>query len=147
MRDLASGRARRLSGLPLAVKKSVRMVGGKKNIIIRYRLTNASSGRIKFLFAAQATLKLKDAHVNRIGEAQGIRRFAVIDPIKRLQVSWVFSKAAHLWYFPLESGKGIRRTYHGVSLSYLWPLVLPPHGSWEVTYQMRITPPDGLPSN
>lgn len=143
MRDFAQGRAQELEKLPLTVKKSVRTVKGERGKIIRYHLTNASGQRLKFLFATQTVLDLKDAHVNRMGEANGVRRFAVVDPIRRLQVSWALSKAARIWYFPLESGQGMRRTYQGVSLSYLWPLTLAPRGSWEVTFRMKVGPPDG----
>ena len=143
VRDFAQGRAQALKDLPLTVKKSVQTVKGRREKIIRYHLTNASSRRLKFLFAAQTVLDLKDAHVNRMGEADGVRRFAVVDPIRRLQVSWALSRAARLWYFPLESGQGMRRTYQGVSLSYLWPLTLAPRGSWEVTFQMKMGPPNG----
>lgn len=145
--DLYRRRARPMNDLPLEVKKAVRKSGGRKNLKIHYRLTNTSSRRLKFLFATQTTLPLKDAHVNRVGQAQGILRFAVVDPMRRLQVSWVLSKAAHLWYFPLESGRGMRRLYHGVSLSYLWPLTLSAGDSWEVTYRMKVAPPDGFLSN
>ena len=132
---------------PVKLSKTIQMgVPKERSVRVAYRLTNLASRHLTFLFGSESSLNLKDAHVNRIGEAQGVRRFSVTDPASHLRVSWVLSAAARLWHFPLEtvsdSERGLERNYQGVSLTWLWPLALPPKGSWTVRWEMSIDEAD-----
>ena len=132
---------------PIHLTKKIEIFKKERVVTVTYRIANPASETTSFLFGSEINLGLKDAHVNRVGEADGIRRFAVVDPSVRLQVSWDFNRAARLWYFPLEtvsdSDRGLERTYQGVSLTFLWPLALSSHGSWGVTWTFRVESPDG----
>ncbi len=126
---------------PLTLKKTVTLPAKGRAITVTYQWANASAHPVSFLFGSETNLALKDAHVNRIGQARGIRRFSVTDPAARLSVGWAFSRPAQLWHFPLEtvsdSERGMERTYQGVSLTFLWPLTLSGRGSWQVRWEVR----------
>ena len=168
LRDFAEGRFHELPALPagscsarveegkgfirsildrrtplLQVAKSVTLPTRGRRVLFAHRLTNLSGRRMDFLFGTGLTLNLKDAHVNRVGEAPGVRQFAVLDPAARLEVRWRFSRPARIWYFPLESGSGARRVYRGVKLTGLWPVKLPPGKSWQLQWQLEIGEPSG----
>ena len=132
---------------PLSLTKKIRLTGRGRAVAVSYQLVNTSNRRLEFLFGNESSFSLKDAHVNRIGEADGIERFAVTDPAAHLQICWAFSRPARLWYFPLEtvsdSDRGMERTYQGVNLTFLWPLTLEPNGSWTVSWRFQIESLDG----
>ena len=136
-------RKARLGKAALRVAKTVTLPARGRRALFAHRLTNESDRSLEFLFASEFTLSLKDAHVNRIGEAPGVKRFAVLDPAAGLNVAWVFSRPARLWYFPLESGSGRRRLYHGVKLTGVWPVKLAPRKSWTVRWEWKVEEPDG----
>ncbi len=123
--------------------KTVTLPARGRKIFFTHRVTNVSDRPAEFLFGTGVTLSLKDAHVNRTGEAPGVRRFAVLDPAARLQVSWVFDRPARLWYFPLENGSGAQRIYQGVKLTGVWPVGLPPKRSWQIHWELNVEEPDG----
>ena len=127
----------------VAYTKTVALSPTARTMRVRQRLRTLSSRRQSFLFATEINLGLKDAHVNRVGEADGIRRFAMVDPAARLQVSWSLGRSARLWYFPLESGSGLDRIYQGVRLAWVWPVRLSPRRTWEIRWEMTIGTPDG----
>lgn len=114
-----------------------------RTVRVRQRLSARLGPRQGFLFATEVNLGLKDAHVNRVGEARGVRRFAVVDPAARLQVSWSFSRPARLWYFPLELGSGLDRVYQGVRLAWVWPVRFRQRRTWEIRWEMTIGAPRG----
>ncbi|MBI3333116.1 MAG: DUF1926 domain-containing protein [Candidatus Omnitrophica bacterium] len=127
---------------PVRLRKSVTLPADGRRFTVAHQLLNGSVRPLKFLFGSEMNFGLKDAHLNRIGEAEGIRRFELVDPSARLKVSWTFSRPARLWYFPLEtlsdSERGMERTYQGVNLTFLWPLTLAPRGSWTVTGEIEM---------
>ncbi len=127
---------------PLKITKTIGIAAELRLLKGAYQLINRSTHRLAFLFGSELNLNLKDAHVNRMGEAQGVKRFSVTDPAFRLEVSWKFDREARLWYFPIEtvsdSERGMERTYQGVSLTFLWPITLSPGGSWKVHWEMAI---------
>lgn len=127
----------------LIVEKSVKLPARGRRVIFSHRLENRSGRQVNFLFVTSSTFTLKDAHVNRTGEAPGVRRFAVLDPAARLQVGWTFARAARLWYFPLETGSGESRAYRGVTLAGAWPVRLPPRGAWRISWELNIEEPSG----
>jgi len=127
----------------LTITKSVTLPARGRRILFAHEVANASDRPTEFLFGTEITLNLKDAHVNRTGEVPGVRRFAVLDPAARLQVSWVFDRPAQLWYFPLEAGSGTRRVYQGVKLTGVWPVKLLPKRSWQVRWELKIEEPRG----
>ncbi len=135
----------RLNGVrrPVKMRKTVTLPSRGRKVLFTQQLSNPSASPISFLFASELNLNLKDAHVNRTGEAPGVQRFAVVDPAARLQVSWVFSRPARLWYFPLERGSGPDRVFEGVSLTGVWPVRLRPRGSWRVRWEVGVGVPDG----
>ena len=136
-------RQARLGKAALRVAKEVTLPARGRRALFAHRLTNDSNVPLEFLFASEFTLSLKDAHVNRVGDAPGVRRFAVLDPAAGLNVAWVFSRPARLWYFPLESGSGRRRVYHGVKLTGVWPVKLAPRQSWAVRWEWKVEEPGG----
>lgn len=132
---------------PMTIKKTLTLPSKGRVLRFTHQLINPSTHPLSFLFGTELNLSLKDAHVNRIGEASGIRRFNVVDPAVRLEALWGFSRPARLWHFPLEtvsdSERGMERTYQGVSLTFLWPITLEPCGSWAVEWEWRIEAPHG----
>ncbi len=127
----------------LKARKTAALSSRGRSVVFTHRLTNTSGRPMKFLFASEVTFNLKDAHVNRLGEAPGVRRFAVLDPAARLQVSLAFSRPARLWHFPLETGTGARRVYRGVKLAGVWPVSLPARGSWDLKWKLSVEDPGG----
>jgi len=127
---------------PLRLRKTVTLTAKDRLVTVTHQLVNSSTQPLSFLFGSELNLGLKDAHVNRTGQAQGIRRFALVDPSLRLKVSWVLHREARLWYFPLEtvsnSERGMERTYQGVSLTFLWPISLEARGSWKVSWSLKV---------
>ena len=140
-RKVQLGRGRK--GVPLQIEKSVRLPSQGRRVIFSHELKNGSSRQVNFLFVTEMTLALKDAHVNRLGEAPGVRRFAVLDPAARLQLSWAFSRPARLWYFPLETGSGADRAYRGVKLAGVWPVKLSARGAWRLRWELKVEDPSG----
>lgn len=126
--------------------KTVRLKAGQREAILSWSV----SGRAEadFLFGVEWTLRLKDAHVNRVGSACGVRRFSVVDPVRRVEVSWAFSRPARLWHFPVEgvwgSGGRIGRTYEGVCLIFLWPVRFSggTSGRWRALCEVKLGSPD-----
>jgi hypothetical protein len=129
----------------MKVRKRAALSLTGRRVVFTHRLTNTSGRPMKFLFASEVTFNLKDAHVNRLGEAPGVRRFAVLDPAARLQVSLAFSRPTRLWHFPLETGSGARRVYQGVKLAGVWPVSLPARGSWDLKWELSVEEPGGWP--
>ena len=129
----------------LQVMKTAALSSRGRRVIFTHRLANRSGRPMRFLFVTELTLNLKDAHVNRLGEAPGVRRFAVLDPAARLQVSLAFGRPARLWYFPLEAGSGAQRVYQGVKLAGVWPVALPARGSWQLKWKLKVEEPGGWP--
>ena len=127
----------------LKVLKQASLSSAGRRVLFTHRLANTSGRPVKFLFASELTFNLKDAHVNRLGEAAGVRRFAVLDPAARLQVSLTFGRPARLWHFPLEAGSGARRVYRGVKLAGVWPVSLPARGSWQLKWELKVEEPGG----
>lgn len=130
---------------PLELRKSIRIPRKQRKCLFTYRLSNPSGQTLRFLFGSESNFALKDAHVNRVGQTPGVQKFQITDPAARLQLNWSFSRAAQLWYFPIEtisdSEKGMERTYQGVSLTFLWRLTLPPGRSWDVRWTLTIESP------
>ncbi|MDO8730144.1 MAG: DUF1926 domain-containing protein [Candidatus Omnitrophota bacterium] len=169
LRDFSNGRARELENLGglyetqvregkssvravltkegpgLQVMKTAALSSRGRHVIFTHRLANRSRRPMKFLFASEMVFNLKDAHVNRLGEVPGVRRFAVLDPAARLQVSLAFGRPARLWHFPLEAGSGARRVYQGVKLTGVWPVALPARGSWQLEWELKVEEPGGWP--
>jgi hypothetical protein len=89
-----------------------------------------------FLFGSEMHLEMLDAHFNRLGEAPGVRRFSVVDPLARKEVCVTLSRPARLWHFPIEgvsgNGASAQRVYQGLCMTCLWPVRLAPGGSWRV---------------
>ena len=129
----------------LKVRKTAALSSGGRRVLFTHRLANASGRPMKFLFASELVFNLKDAHVNRLGEAPGVQRFAVLDPAARLRVSLAFGRPARLWHFPLETGSGARRVYQGVKLAGVWPVSLPARGSWQLKWELNVEEPGGWP--
>lgn len=138
----------RISSLPgggsITCSKTVTIPSSGRALRVSQKLSVSSSRRRNFLFVTELKLALKDAHVNRSGEAAGIRRFAVVDPAAGLQVSWSLVRPARLWHFPLETGAGFQRVYRGVRLAWVWPVALGPRRSWETEWEMTIGAPHGV---
>lgn len=129
----------------MKVRKTAALSSRGRRVVFTHRLTNTSGRPMKFLFGSELTFNLKDAHVNRLGEARGVRRFAVLDPAARLRVSLAFEPPTRLWHFPLETGAGARRVYQGVKLAGVWPVALPARGSWDLQWELSVEEPGGWP--
>lgn len=127
---------------PLQMTKTIALSGKNSTLTVTHQLVNASARRLVFLFGSEMNLALKDAHVNRVGEAQGVQRFSVIDPALEVSVLWSLSQPARLWYFPLEtlsdSERGLERTYQGVNVTFLWPIDLASNGRWSVMQELTV---------
>ena len=145
VRAFARGQAEELADFAdgrVELKKTLRLTGRGRRLGVRERLSNRSGRRLRFLFASEMNLNLKDAHVNRTGEVAGVRRFSVVDPLTKVKVNFAYGRPARLWCFPRESGSGARRSYQGACLTALWPVDLPPRGAWSVNWQLSLESPD-----
>ncbi len=122
--------------VPVRVTKSVSMKPGKAAVDIEYTVTNLGSGELDARFGVEFSYSLKDPHLNRIGEADGVKNICVNDQWYGVKVDLGFSKEASFWYFPIEtvsdSEQGLERTYQEVALLFHWGLKLAPGGKWDV---------------
>ncbi|MFH0771375.1 MAG: alpha-amylase/4-alpha-glucanotransferase domain-containing protein [Candidatus Omnitrophota bacterium] len=109
---------------------------------MEYEISNLGSMDFNSLFGAEFNYSLKDPHLNRAGEAQGLRNISVNDQWYGLFVDFEFSKPASMWYFPVEtvsdSESGLERTYQELSLLFNWNLRLAPNESWKVNVLKNI---------
>ncbi len=130
----------------LTVTKKITLSKNVRGFDVGYRLSNPAGEPKSFLFGSEWNLTLKDAHVNRIGDAQGVSWFSVADPALRLKISWSYTREARLWYFPVEtvsdSEKGMERNYQGACLAFLWDVHVPARGAWEVRCAVKIESAD-----
>ena len=125
-------------------KKSVTLPSRGRKLSFTHQIRNTSKGPLSLLYACELNLNLKDVHVNRLGEVSGLRRFSVLDPALRLEVSWDFSEPARIWYFPLETETPPReRVYQGVRLTFVWPVRLVSGRTWSLRWRMAIQGADG----
>ncbi len=127
----------------LELEKSVTFSQAGRALHFTHRLRNRTSKSFSFRYGTEMTWKLKDAHVNRIGETPALKRFSIVDPLLRLQVSWLFSRPARLRYFPRETevpvtGNRRERIYQGVSVTPCWNVSLPARGRWSVRWTLTI---------
>ena len=102
-----------------------------------------ASSPASFCYGTELSMNLKDAHVNRIGEARAVSSFSVVDPASRLQADWTFGRPARLWYFPREAtlstdGQKGERVYQGVSLMPVWDIRLPAKRRWSVRWTLSL---------
>lgn len=134
------------SGVELV--KSVTLSRAGRTLQFTHEIRNRSGRALEFLFGSEFNWNLKDAHVNRTGEAAGLRRFAVVDPAAGLQLSFRFGRPAALWHFPREAvltdaGTGAQRVFEGIHLTPVWPVSLPARGTWSIRWQLTLGEPDG----
>jgi len=113
---------------------------GGDEVFVRYRLNNPSSRPIRFRFGSEMDLGLLDAHFNRVGEAIGLRRFALVDPMSRKTVAVSLSRPARVWHMPLEdvrsNGRHLERSFRGIRIACVWTIRLRPHGTWSVSMEI-----------
>lgn len=143
VRAFAQGRSRQAECRDsVTVARSVSVSSGRRKVRFGYRLKNGSRRIASFLFGVELNFSLLDAHFNRLGEAAGLLRFALVDPLKRQEVAVAFNRPARLWYFPREArvktSKGEKRVYQGVRLACLWRVRLPPGRLWAVQGEMGV---------
>lgn len=136
------------AGRRFEIKKGVRIHRSERKLEFSHRLRNVSSKKTRLLYGTEFNWNLKDAHVNRSGEAEGIRRFCMIDPEAMLQLSFQFSRPARITYFPREKvladgGRAPQRVFEGISLTALWELSLAPNQEWIVNWVLSTGEPNG----
>lgn len=145
IRAFAAGKVREFSGWEkkLELQKSITFSQPGRTLQFTHRIRNRTSKPLCFRYGTEFTWKLKDAHVNRIGETPALKRFSIVDPAAHLEVRWEFSRPARLMYFPREtklSGTGNRpgRVYQGVSVTPSWKVSLPARGGWSVRWTLTL---------
>jgi alpha-amylase len=116
--------------------KSLSIKPGKAAVDIEYTVTNLGSGELDARFGVEFSYSLKDPHLNRVGEADGVKNICVNDQWYGVKVDLGVSKEASFWYFPIEtvsdSEQGLERTYQEVALLFHWGLKLAPGGKWNI---------------
>lgn len=123
----------------LEIEKSVTFSRTGRTLQFTQGLRNRTARPVSFWYGTEFNWNLKDAHVNRIGETPALKRFSVVDPLARLQISWLFSRPARLWHFPREARSAREeRVYQGVSVTSLWNLSLAPRGSWSARWSLTV---------
>ena len=131
---------------PLRVAKTVSVRPDSPEIEIEYKLTNTGGREFAPWFGVEFGYSLKDPHLNRVGEAHGLSNICVNDQWYGLKIDFEFSKAADLWYFPIEtvsdSEQGLERTYQELALLFHWRLKLAPRASWGVLITKNIKAED-----
>lgn len=150
MRSFAEGKAREI--LPegrrkaLTFVRTVSFLEDEGRTRLHYRLKNRLRKSLGFLFGSEMNLNLLDAHFNRLGEAVGVRRFALVDPLARKECTVALSRPARLWYFPVETirqdRKRTERVYQGVRVTCVWEVRLAPGGTWTVRAEIGSREPD-----
>lgn len=124
------------------MKKSVTISRSGETLQFTHRLQNRTARSLSFRYGPESQWKLKDAHVNRVGETPALKNFSVVDPAARLEVAWRFSRPARIWHFPREDRTRSERVYLGVSITPLWNVRLAAHGRWSVRWTVTIGEPD-----
>ena len=143
MKAFAGGKAKKAQCLDsLSISKNVSVPADKQKVRFGYRLKNGSKRVARFLFGLELNFSLLDAHFNRLGEAVGVLRFALVDPLTRQEVAVALNRPARLWYFPVEANvktsSGTERVYQGVRVACLWEVRLPPGRSWAVRGELSV---------
>lgn len=127
----------------LELEKSVTFSRTGRTLQFTQGLHNRMTRPVSFRYGTEFNWNLKDAHVNRLGETPSLKRFSVVDPAARLQISWLFSRPARLMYFPRETKGALeKRVYQGVSVTQLWNVSLAPRGRWSVRWTLTVGEPD-----
>lgn len=126
----------------LRIAKTVSIKPGRPEIEIDYRITNLEDKESAPWFGIEFNYSLKDPHLNRTGEAGGIKNICVNDQWYGLKMDFGFSDKASLWHFPIEtvsdSEQGLERTYQELSLLFHWNLRLAPRANWGVKITKNI---------
>jgi alpha-amylase len=126
----------------IRITKTVSLKPGKAAFDVEYTLANTGSREITPRFGIEFSYSLKDPHLNRVGEASGIRNICVNDQWYGVKAGFEFSKEASFWYFPIEtvsdSEQGLERTYQEIALLFHWDLKLAPGGTWNMKFTENI---------
>ncbi len=124
------------------ISKTVTLKPNKQAFDVEYALTNTGSREITPRFGVEFSFSLKDPHLNRVGEASGIRNICVNDQWYGVKADFEFSKEASFWYFPIEtvsdSEQGLERTYQEIAMLFHWGLKLAPGGTWNMKFTENI---------
>ncbi|MFA5148057.1 MAG: alpha-amylase/4-alpha-glucanotransferase domain-containing protein [Candidatus Omnitrophota bacterium] len=127
---------------PVRIVKTISVKPNKAGFDVEYTVTNTGSKELAPRFGIEFSYSLKDPHLNKVGEAGGIKNICVNDQWYGVKVDLEFSEEASLWYFPIEtvsdSEQGLERTYQEVALLFHWGLRLAPGGSWKVKFSKNI---------
>ena len=140
--------------LPIEVQKEIRLVAGKDNMDISYRLKNRSDSSIRTLFGSEWNLNLlggghnenayyrvdgvalDDYHLDSWGELTDVGEIVLGNRNLALEVELKIAPKIRLWHFPVESVSnsegGIELIYQGSCLLLLLPLDLQPKGTAEL---------------
>ncbi|MFA5163980.1 MAG: alpha-amylase/4-alpha-glucanotransferase domain-containing protein [Candidatus Omnitrophota bacterium] len=126
----------------MRISKTVTLKPNKAAFDVEYTLTNTGSREIAPRFGIEFSFSLKDPHLNRVGEASGIRNICVNDQWYGVKAEFEFSKEASFWYFPIEtvsdSEQGLERTYQEIAMLFHWDVKLAPGGTWNMKFTENI---------
>jgi hypothetical protein len=149
--------------LPLEVQKEIRLVAGKDNMDIIYRLKNRSGSSIKAVFGSEWNLNLlggghneqayyrvagvamDDYHLDSRGELTDVEEVVVGNRNLAIELELKMTPKVRLWRFPVESVSnsegGIELIYQESCLLFLLPLDLPPDGAAELALVCQVRSP------
>ncbi len=126
----------------LKVAKTVSIKPDSQEMEIEYKVTNIDTREFEPWFGVEFNYSLKDPHLNKVGEAHGLTNINVNDQWYGVKIDFELSKAADLWYFPIEtvsdSDQGLERTYQELSLLFHWKFKLAPREVWGVKIRKNI---------
>ena len=126
----------------LKVAKTVSVKPDSQEMEIEYKVTNIDTREFEPWFGVEFNYSLKDPHLNKVGEAHGLTNINVNDQWYGVKIDFELSKAADLWYFPIEtvsdSDQGLERTYQELSLLFHWKFKLAPREVWGVKIRKNI---------
>jgi len=136
--------------VPVEVEKTFAAEAGSPQLRVSYRVTNCWDRPLTIRFGVEFCAALqsdKRPHttmrfdrgdeyllLDSSGARRAHRRWEIIDTGKDLQISVEADRPAEWWYFPLYtvslSEDGFERSYQCTIACAVWPLDLPPGGTW-----------------
>ncbi|MDD5073544.1 MAG: DUF1926 domain-containing protein [Candidatus Omnitrophica bacterium] len=126
----------------LRVAKRISVKPDSQDMEIEYKITSLDTREFEPWFGVEFNYSLKDPHLNKAGEAHGLTNINVNDQWYGVKIDFEISKAADLWYFPVEtvsdSEQGLERTYQELSVLFHWKFKLAPGAAWGVKITKNI---------
>jgi alpha-amylase len=144
-----------VDGAPSAVRleKTLAVQPRRPDLDVAYRVINTADRPIAVQFAIETSwgISSPDTHITaagtvlqagRRGRAENVEEIVLRDPSLQVVVKIVVPPC-QVWTAPIEvvsaSEAGFERTFQGMSLFLVWPLLLEPQAAWEAALAFRVS--------